>query len=714
MAQGSQQLDIQILHDLKHRFPEIPEGVVSQCMLQNNNNLEACCRALALESSKYLYGEYHSPEDTRMNRNHMLHINLGIHSATGYQAGDGAQTNGGRTLVHSSSDGHIDPQRGGGTKQQMMCLLQEPHSAPATVAPSPVYNPFFMNEQGCTASTPPPTSLPPGMSASAMQGVSPTYTPIPRYTMNPITVTLSQNIPAAPRALHLPSQIQNCPYATAGNAVFIRSASSQSPSGRQTPQSSPWHSPTAQCQMQPYNQQPHAIPVYQTQPSPYQPTPYSSKQSQMPQSAYHSPPPSQFPSPYSSPQHQIQPSQPCHQTSHVFMPISPPTMMSLPYQQQQHGYQQQGGQPVSFIPYLSPVMSKSSIKNQIEITLESPQRSLNRSSSPVTSQQHHHHHQQQQQRGQNTLYIAPSSPSRGISGGQMSMSSAAQVAAYHPGMYIHQGHSRPAPSPQQGGGGGAGGGQAAVAAGGPRARVTQPSNSTYTFKIKVSPGRPVQRQVESPTVETESILNLVEQGEHPGAPEPIQPISALPGTIGDRGSNKYRRKFSSGSDDYAYTQALLLHQRARMERLVKELHLEKQILEKLKTDVNGMEYDLMQRRFHRVNTTSLIPAPEDMTRLRSQNRQLQINIDCTLKEIDLLKSRGKFDPKALNNFYDHIQPGPVVPPEPSKKEPRSSSKPRRQPRDEDFEGAHWNCESCTFLNHPALNRCEQCEMPRYT
>ncbi|MGH0117483.1 UNVERIFIED_CONTAM: hypothetical protein FKN15_078177 [Acipenser sinensis] len=572
MAQGSQQLDLQILHDLKHRFPEIPEGVVSQCMLQNNNNLEACCRALALESSKYLYGEYHSPEDTRMNRNHMLHINLGIHSATRYQAGDGAQTNGGRTLVHSSSDGHIDPQRGG-AKQQMVCMLQEPHSAPATVAPSPVYNPFFMNEQSCTANTPPPTSLPPGMSASAMQGLSPTYTPIPRYTMNPITVTLSQNIPATPRALHLPSQIQNCPYATPGNAVFIRSASSQSPSGRQTPQSSPWHSPTAQCHMQPYNQQPHAIPVYQTQPSPYQPTQYSSKQPQMPQSAFHSPPPSQFPSPYSSPQHQIQPSQPCHQTSHV--PLKP---------------------------------------------------------------------------------------------------------CYS----------------------------------GPRVRVTQPGNSAYTFKIKVSPGRPVQRQVESPTVETESILNLVEQGEHPGAPEPIQPISALPGTIGDRGSNKYRRKFSSGSDDYAYTQALLLHQQARMERLVKELHLENQILEKLKTDVNSMEYDLMQRRFHRVNTTSLIPVPEDMTRLRSHNRQLQINIDCTLKEIDLLKSRGKFDPKAMNNFYDHIQPGPVVPPKPSKKEPRTSSKPRRQPRDEDFEGAHWNCESCTFLNHPALIRCEQCEMPRYT
>lgn len=49
-------------------------------------------------------------------------------------------------------------------------------------------------------------------------------------------------------------------------------------------------------------------------------------------------------------------------------------------------------------------------------------------------------------------------------------------------------------------------------------------------------------------------------------------------------------------------------------------------------------------------------------------------------------------------------------------EHQSSSKqtPRTHPRDEDFEGAPWNCDSCTFLNHPALNRCEQCEMPRYT
>lgn len=215
---------------------------------------------------------------------------------------------------------------------------------------------------------------------------------------------------------------------------------------------------------------------------------------------------------------------------------------------------------------------------------------------------------------------------------------------------------------------------------------------------------------------TENLLNLVDQEERTAAPEPIQPISVIPGSGGEKGSHKYQRSSSSGSDDYAYTQALLLHQRARMERLAKELKLEKEELERLKAEVNGMEHDLMQRRLRRVSCTTAIPTPEEMTKLRSLNRQLQINVDCTLKEVDLLQSRGNFDPKATCNFYDNIEPGPVVPPKPYKKEHPNNSKQtaRTQPRDEDFEGAPWNCDSCTFLNHPALNRCEQCEMPRYT
>lgn len=34
MAHGGSQLDYHVLQDLKQRFPEIPEGVVSQYLLQ--------------------------------------------------------------------------------------------------------------------------------------------------------------------------------------------------------------------------------------------------------------------------------------------------------------------------------------------------------------------------------------------------------------------------------------------------------------------------------------------------------------------------------------------------------------------------------------------------------------------------------------------------------------------------------------------------------
>lgn len=30
----------------------------------------------------------------------------------------------------------------------------------------------------------------------------------------------------------------------------------------------------------------------------------------------------------------------------------------------------------------------------------------------------------------------------------------------------------------------------------------------------------------------------------------------------------------------------------------------------------------------------------------------------------------------------------------------------------DSEGPKWNCHMCTFQNHPLLDKCEQCEMPR--
>lgn len=442
-------------------WAELNVWYCSLLLLQNNNNLDLCCHLLAQESNRYLYEEFHhSPEDRQLSRNHMLHISLG------YPGSDASKANGGapgvgRSLVHSTSDTHIEPERPS---------YPEPLSAPATMAPSPGYNPFFINDQSRSVSTPTP---PP-----TIQGMSPTYSPVPRYTINPITVTLSQSIPNVPQALQIPPGH----YANNTNTtLYIR------PSPSQSPQPAPWSS--------------SGTPVYQHQQSPYSTPTYGS--------------------PYSSPQHQVQPQpqqqpqpqpqpQPQHQ-QYVFLPINSPTLPSMPYHHQQQPQQQ----PAVYRPY----HPKSSLKNQIEITLEGPRP---RSNSPVHTPL-----------PQGALYMStspsPSSPSRGIT---MSGPPGPGPASFHPGMYLqHQGPTRPRP-----------------------ASSPQPGQSAYTFKIKVSPGGQAQRPPSSPPVaEAESLLNIVDQGERNAAPAPILPIPVLPGNVASQFQQMPRRS-SSGSDDYAYTQ----------------------------------------------------------------------------------------------------------------------------------------------------------------
>ncbi|XP_016352879.1 TGF-beta-activated kinase 1 and MAP3K7-binding protein 2-like [Sinocyclocheilus anshuiensis] len=191
--------------------------------------------------------------------------------------------------------------------------------------------------------------------------------------------------------------------------------------------------------------------------------------------------------------------------------------------------------------------------------------------------------------------------------------------------------------------------------------------------------------------------------------------------------------------------ALLVHQRARMERLWHELEQKKRKLEKLKEEVNEMENDLTRRRMQRSNSACQIPSIKEMQQLRCKNRLLQIDIDCLTKEIDLLQTRGPdFNPIAIHNFYDNLGFLGPVPPKPPKGPTKPgvdldrrgrrisvSSKLKRDPslppvppaegsrsarlvsEPEEDDGVQWSCTACTFLNHPALNRCEECEFPRH-
>ncbi|KPP79792.1 TGF-beta-activated kinase 1 and MAP3K7-binding protein 2-like [Scleropages formosus] len=729
MAQGSQHIDIQVLHDLRQKFPEVPEGVVSQCVLQNNNNLHACCEYLSQVSTGYLYGEGNLsfPEESNLSRlqNHMTQLNLDLQSQNVHvpSAREGQRMNGSRTLTHSLSDGPLQ-----GTQPGQL-FQSEPQSAPAQV-PSGL---SVFGIMDAARKPQPPQHL--GLYQLSGKPHAAGGQQAPRF--NPITVTLAPNIPTGrntPTSLHIHGGPQSGLNSQQGNSIYIRPYVTQSSTIRQ--QQQPQCSPTYQIS------HPASLPCGRTLPS-------------------------QHSSSHTSP-HQSQ----GHQTSHVYMPISSPTNPQAPsVLQTPSGTLPSGGPssaaPASFSQYNIQTISTGPRKNQIEIKLESPQRSNAgggpRSSSSTSSSSSSSSCPASSSMGSSTCPTAPLSiggpgPNRSQPTVYISASppSGATAAPDDPAMAPSSSRSQPkfyisanatgddasgrnptlyisANPPLQGPSSGrsvpgqvsmcpafihhhppksrpsVSGGTTATS---PRVVVTQP-NTKYTFKITVSPNKPpaVSPGVVSPTFEPTNILSL--PSDHFAEPDPhhlSDPLSA------HRERPSEQRRLSMGSDDAAYTQALLVHQKARMERLWHELELKKKKLEKLKEEVNVMENDLTQRRLQRSNSASQIPSIEEMQNLRYKNRILQIDIDCLTKEIDLLQTRGPhFDPSAIHNFYDNIGfLGPVPPKPKGTSSVESSTKTPKPAADaEEDEGAHWNCTACTFLNHPALNRCEQCEFPRH-
>uniref|UniRef100_A0A3Q0RIS5 TGF-beta activated kinase 1 (MAP3K7) binding protein 2 n=1 Tax=Amphilophus citrinellus TaxID=61819 RepID=A0A3Q0RIS5_AMPCI len=708
MAQGSHQIDTQVLHDLRQKFPEVPEGVVSQCVLQNNNNLDACCEYLSQVSPGYLYSEEGNlsfsddPSFTRL-RNHMTQLNLDLQPQNVHVAPvrDGLRMNGSRTLAHSLSEGPLPA----GQATNSDFFQQEPQTAPVQV-PS-TFNVFGVMEP--TRKPQPPQHL--GLYPLGVKGTSMGAQQTPRF--NPITVTLAPNIQTGrntPTSLHIHGGPQSGLSSPQGNSIYIRPYLSQSGTTRQNQQQGgrAQYSPTSQPQQQ----------IYQIS----HPSSLSSSWSGPQHSS-------------SSSSHTSQPQTQGHQTSHVYMPISSPTNPQPPSSVLT-------GSQTSSSGYNIQNISTGPRKNQIEIKLESPQRSnsttavLRTSSGPRSSSTSScpssssssagaasvpatplaiggpgptvyistaattpseevivasagSRPQPKLGRNPHTLFISTNPPLQGPPGarnigGQVSMGPA----------YIH--HHPPKSRASVGGGG---------TASSPRVVVTQP-NTKYTFKITVSPNKPpaVSPGVVSPTFEPNNLLSLPSD-HHFAEPDPLHlsdPLSP------HRERPSEPRRLSMGSDDAAYTQALLVHQKARMERLWHELEMKKKKLEKLKEEVNEMENDLTRRRLERSNSASQIPSIDEMKQLRSQNRSLQIDIDCLSKEIDLLQTKGPhFNPSVIHNFYDNIGFLGPVPPKP--KGTLSSVKPIT---DQEDEGTQWSCTACTFLNHPALIRCEQCDFPR--
>lgn len=91
----------------------------------------------------------------------------------------------------------------------------------------------------------------------------------------------------------------------------------------------------------------------------------------------------------------------------------------------------------------------------------------------------------------------------------------------------------------------------------------------------------------------------------------------------------------------------------------------------------------------------------DLEHLRSEVRSLQLDCQRMYQELDDRSAAGTSQPQHQHPCAVSVGNGPVAarPVIPSTAE-------------EEEDSAGWNCSTCTFRNHPALVKCEECETPR--
>uniref|UniRef100_A0A1E1XSR2 Putative tgf-beta activated kinase 1/map3k7 binding protein 2 n=1 Tax=Amblyomma sculptum TaxID=1581419 RepID=A0A1E1XSR2_AMBSC len=171
-------------------------------------------------------------------------------------------------------------------------------------------------------------------------------------------------------------------------------------------------------------------------------------------------------------------------------------------------------------------------------------------------------------------------------------------------------------------------------------------------------------------------------------------------------------------------QTLLTHQRQRLELLQRMYAQQVQVLQQLRSEVEAKESRLMCKHLIDVTPSQM----EELRNLRRRNRTLNVECHCLLNEVDLY-SRGEVPLGATDeHFYQRLNPGQAVVPHPAPppSRPPILSPPRvlhpnaPSPRtgsilsedEENQEDNRWKCSKCTFLNHPALEACEVCEMPK--
>ncbi|XP_050297796.1 TGF-beta-activated kinase 1 and MAP3K7-binding protein 2 isoform X2 [Anthonomus grandis grandis] len=199
----------------------------------------------------------------------------------------------------------------------------------------------------------------------------------------------------------------------------------------------------------------------------------------------------------------------------------------------------------------------------------------------------------------------------------------------------------------------------------------------------------------------------------PGNSGSVSSVRARPRSfhLGDSGaveSEMVSEKKASSMGDLAVVKSevstpVLLKQQARIENMRIELRTGNTRLVVLRQEVEELE----RKRLQKIATRKTEEEIE---------KQLRMEIKHLNSQCKLLEGPGEF----YNNIYtgpplwpEHRphRVAPAPPPAASHQLPSMMRRSGIPERGVPFRRP-WNCSKCTFLNHPALDKCEQCEMPQ--
>ncbi|XP_002730686.1 TGF-beta-activated kinase 1 and MAP3K7-binding protein 3-like [Saccoglossus kowalevskii] len=699
------EIDTAILKRLKEQFPEIPTSVVCSCIQQNQNSYHHCVDALEKESIRYMYGPFESASSMDMS-NQFQNLHLNQSEQKNHQGSNSSK--GG--LGHSASF-----ESGTATSNEQFYPTLEAQSAPVVSN----FRPF---SHGCRNS-------PPKYTSTYMTNVPRVQ---PRQQQN--RQQQQQQQQHLSQYTHSPSPGQfNTSYNRSPSGSFSNTTPNATTVGTYGYNQSPsQYSSTSQHQTYP-NMSHYETPGSSSSHQQYT-SPGSSRLSTSPQYVNVAPNTSQH---YTSPGHSssqqyassssVGPSQ--HYTStappSTSQQYASPGSVSASTSQQyvvaakvghQPNYTSPGSTPKHYNHYSTassdviPYQPISLFQGGSTGTFTHP-RDTTYGSGPTQIQRHY---------TGTSGAISPQPPPPSYSSSHYFPMNQPQTkqqnrASYPPSSFSNYNvryQTQYSLDPSAAPGSTNSGQQQSVVS---SVRYI-PSQSSRASNLSSSPAE-------------ESLLNRSIEGTAT-PPPPIQPLSPasshsslLESPLDDQ--QAATSGLTKEQEDYAYTQALLLHQKARCDRLIRDLEVEKKTLENFRREVEGLETELMDRKVR----SSQLPRLEHIARLRAENRMLQTDINCMSKEVEVIANEN--DAEQSSSFYGNFTtgaPGPVPPkpPTPSKSAhsmipparpppPLPAKKPPPPPpvkTSDPDEGQQWSCVHCTFLNHPALDKCETCEMPR--